>query len=270
MSVERARWRRRLVLAALVGSCTFPDVNITPPPPEDDGVPPECIDDCAESTNPCFITFCENDRCEEQRRGLGSPCLGDFYCDGNDECVECLDHEHCGDDTLLCSDGACVLEHCTNDMPDADETGQDCGGADCAPCGIDGGCMNDDDCMPQPCDLTIGQCALCTDHDQCAPGYFCCMAGDDCAEEGHCELRREDTVVCSEDYMCNSSECADGLCCREPCDGVCYSCANNLTGHPSGECHPIMYCTDDNEPACNATNTCNGNGQCNVLQALCL
>ncbi len=52
----------------------------------------------------------------------------------------------CGDEMDFCIDvdGVVVPAHCSNGIQDADETGIDCGGVDCSPCG--GGCTANEDC----------------------------------------------------------------------------------------------------------------------------
>ncbi len=50
-----------------------------------------------------------------------------------------------------CTGGICPPAHCTNGVQDADETGIDCGGVDCAPCASGtfdntSDCLNNDDC----------------------------------------------------------------------------------------------------------------------------
>jgi hypothetical protein len=67
-------------------------------------------------------------------------------------------------------------------MQDGMETGVDCGGLVCPPCGIQQGCSVDADCEAAPEDLccNAGQC--CLDFNDCNPTLTCpdgCINGDE-------------------------------------------------------------------------------------------
>jgi hypothetical protein len=71
---------------------------------------------------------------------------------------------------------------------------------------------------------------------------------------------------------CTSGNCADGVCCDQPCGG-CYACLASMTGSQTGQCmpatagmNPHSTCTVDNPP-CGHDGTCDGAGACRFRPA---
>jgi cysteine-rich repeat protein len=74
-------------------------------------------------------------------------------------------------------------------------------------------------------------------------------------------------LACSNEDMCLSGNCVDGVCCGTPCAAECYSCdiANHL-----GECYPDnggTICGDQNITDCSGPDACDGAGNCDPQHA---
>jgi hypothetical protein len=57
----------------------------------------------------------------------------------------------CSSPARTCSQGSCLLPHCSNGVKDGTETDTDCGGTDCLPCGTMSTCLTSKDCFSQRC-----------------------------------------------------------------------------------------------------------------------
>ncbi|MBI4702073.1 MAG: hypothetical protein HY744_13135 [Deltaproteobacteria bacterium] len=92
--------------------------------------------------------------------------MGGKVCDGEGECVECTEKEHCTGEEL-CEAGKCLPPPCKNGKLDPQETDVDCGGPSCPGCGLGKSCGQGSDC-------TSGECkaGTCT---ECAPGSKDCV-----------------------------------------------------------------------------------------------
>ncbi len=100
-----------------------------------------------------------------------------------------------------------------------------CGAAGCregvystiAKCNGVGTCVRSTSpCAPYACDAQAGQCkASCASDQDCAAGELC--------RNGLCGIKRP--TPCTSNAECASGFCAQGACCKQPCDGVCQSCA---------------------------------------------
>jgi len=75
---------------------------------------------------------------------------------------------------------------------------------------------------------------------------------------------------CTRATECTSGNCAAGICCDAPCDGVCESCEAAIKGSgDDGVCGPIAAgtdprdeCLDDGSPSCQQNGQCDGAGAC--------
>ncbi|MEQ9321072.1 MAG: hypothetical protein RIF41_18055 [Polyangiaceae bacterium] len=190
---------------------------------------------------------CDGQRCDE---GVCVECLSDDDCPGRcsaRRCVECVEDSHC--DPPHCLDEqcvACVVEsdcepsftcdeelhvckhgHCSDKMPHPNETDDDCGGV-CPPCGVDGVCVDGDDCASGICVDQV--CQPCQDSTNCPPDAYC---------DGRvCAPRRPLGASCADisDSCVVGAECSQGVCCETACDGTCEGCSEFITGQPSGQC----------------------------------
>jgi hypothetical protein len=75
--------------------------------------------------------------------------------------------------------------------------------------------------------------------------------------------------TCSDNIMCKTGSCVDGVCCTSACTTACYACSNTLTGVADGTCAPVKVatdpknsCKDDGSPTCLNNGLCDGAGAC--------
>src|SRR5690606_3465548 len=118
----------------------------------------------------------------------------------------CDEDEECASNT--CHDTECVDSpaSCGDMRLNGNETGTDCGGADCTRCAAGSACSEDDDCLT----------------NQCGSAGVCTLAG------------RGDG--CDADADCMSGYCSNGTCaagfvgagCEMPNDCQSLSCANDV------------------------------------------
>ena len=156
----------------------------------------------------CGSTDDPGESCENH-----SDCTKDFasYCSPEEECVECVENEHCEEGYICTDDFVCEEVHVTE------------------------GCTSHDDCAESGaryCDLASGDCVECVENEHCEEGYICaddfaceevdvteeCTSHDDCAESGaqYCDLASGDCVECVEnEHWEEGYICADEFVCEE-------------------------------------------------------
>jgi hypothetical protein len=226
--------------------------------------------------------------------GSGScvACLSTSDCDAGETCSpahacvpdSCADGSQNGDETDIdcggscgatcppgkacssdgdCAMSVCVANVCTSlcddGIEDGDETDIDCGGAcallpDPKKCGPDEGCAVDADCAGGDC-ASMKCVPNCKDSAQnngetgidCGGPCPACVVGNACASPADCQ----------------GGPCVDGVCCSEPCDGLCKACSAAKKGvGPDGICGNMAMGSDpDNE--CAGALLC-AVGQCQV------
>jgi PKD repeat protein len=226
--------------------------------------------------------------------------------DPYDDCASCW----------ACSgtDSSCRLvtagEDGPDDCPDTPESG--CGSA--GTCDGAGGCQlwpSGTVCLASSCtDGVLSPADLCDGLGNCVDsgdvdcnGYAClsdeacrtdCLADADCIPGLHCDndacvADLQDGEDCLRTSQCISSNCIDGVCCADVCDGICQRC--DLLGtrgtctlvpagqDPDGDCPGDGACggaCDDsgacafpgNETACSPCARCDGSGNCSVWVAV--
>jgi plastocyanin len=182
--------------------------------PDDDDVPND--------DNPCTVDACDDGDATHEPSAPRTECDVDdgVMCDGDGACVDCVDETDCvGDD--MCQAGLCVPAECMNEEQDGDETDEDCGGGECAPCGPGLSCMEETDCAGGDCGGDDTCVANCDDGVQnntevdtdCGPGCDPCGDGSDCSADEHCDSG-----------MCYAGSCAGEL------NGCDIATAMDLTG----------------------------------------
>ncbi|MCC6528358.1 MAG: hypothetical protein IT373_37280 [Polyangiaceae bacterium] len=210
--------------------------------------------------------------------GGPSTCTSDAQCATGDICEQhlcvpgCTSEQDCtGGET--CNQYHCVPASCADGSLDGSETGVDCGGPDCIPCGVGLGCTAALDCTTLFCEPTgtggaggapsAGVCAPCQASADCdgAPGTYCV--------QGWCVLQKLVGEACTAHEQCASGFCPgdDGVCCTTNCTGGCEACTAAKTGGADGTCGPIAVgtdpdaeCTDEGAASCGVAGTgCNGN-----------
>lgn len=147
------------------------------------------------------------------------------------ECYESFD-EVCPNG-LLCCYLWCAPWNCQNAAKDGQETGMDCGGPDCPPCGDTGKCLIASDCLSGVCQL--GKCQFPSPSDgvkngqetgvDCGhPGGPPCNDGEGCTSESYCK-----SGVCYK-ATCQKPSCTDsiknGTETSPDCGGECSPCPN--------------------------------------------
>ena len=108
----------------------------------------------------------------------------------------CLGLWACGGDAGEIAHGA----SCVDGIENADETGVDCGGPLCGPCGFGGGCVAPADCASGVCESGVCGCPVgfvpdgaggCEDVEACPEGYVSDGAGG-CEDVDECALGEDE------------------------------------------------------------------------------
>ena len=207
-------------------------------------------------------------------------CCGES-CD--DTCRSCL-AENTG-----AADGVCAL------VREGEDPDSECGDRGAMSCGANGtGCSGvtaachlysaSTVCGPVQCASGVEQAQMCDGNGACEPRttmcspYLCAASGrcldncatgrdNDCASEffcfgGTCIPPRTVGWSCDRDRQCLDfcSE-QDGVCCNEPCDGLCQACTPLKTGGSNGRCLPVVRGLDP-DAECSIGQVCDGAESC--------
>jgi hypothetical protein len=245
-----------------------------------------CINHCASDADCVTGHTCVNGSCGPKSLGqpcsAGGECASNFCVDGvccnsacTGACHSCAlstslgtcasspaggadPHKTCTDQhaSACATDGTCDGAGSCHKYP----TGTVCAAESCAIgiytpssiCDANGNCKAPEAfaCNPYVCDGT--RCFTgCADNSACASGKVCTNSS--------CGLKPIG-AFCSTNAECQSSSCAQGVCCATACAGACQSCA--ITG-TMGQCtavgagpDPAGTCTD------HGTSTCGTDGKC--------
>jgi hypothetical protein len=214
---------------------------------------------------------------------IGTPCndMGGNVCDGQGNCVECVDGMQCA--SMICdmATNTCVSANCTDTVVNGDETDVDCGGSCPADCANNQNCNLAADCQSGFCDTSMGPCG--TGGAGGAGGgpmvAGCCQpcgSDLDCTNQTWCDNmvcvpKKADGQPCMGGNECTSTFCVDGFCCQSSCTQLCAACSMAKTGQADGTCAGVTVATDpDNEcvstPANCRTGDCSGTiGQCEFV-----
>ncbi len=197
----------------------------------------------------CASGFCAQNDCSNVYGNVS--CSFDSDCSTFRPVCSEADGGKCGSS---CTAGICAPNpnaHCTNGVQDEDETGVDCGGADCTGCDE---CQVDSECSAgQSCNtiLNPNQCVGCFTNSDCFDGLVC--TSDICIDN-----------QCQNPTLPVGAHCIDGVC---DGDGSCQGClvdsdcgAGELcSGNECVECTIDSQCPDDGNE-CTASvciaNTC--------------
>src|SRR6185312_12201324 len=119
-----------------------------------------------------------------------------------------------------CVSGTCVATHCANGMKDGGETGVDCGGSQCLPCGTSKPCLTSSDCFSHVCSGSVCQAPSCsdgvqngteTDVDCGGSGCPPCPDLKKCAAPGDCESGVCRPTGSNVPDRCQAPTCTDGV-----------------------------------------------------------
>ena len=117
-------------------------------------------------------------------------------------------------------------------------------------------------CDPYICDTATACKMTCTSMADCTSPNSC--VSNSC---GKLPLG----ATCTTGAMCNSGNCAQGVCCSTACAGTCVSCAlsgsaGTCASVPAGQ-DPLNQCTDQTAMTCGTDGSCDGNGACRKYAA---
>jgi hypothetical protein len=279
------------VLGAFSGGC----VNLSYPPgaardggaasPRQQANGTEChaAGDCRSGfcrDNVCCMTSCDGPclTCAKGSQGLCT--FADLNTNSRGMCTD-SGASQCGQTGVCDGAGACQIYPAGTSCKDAGCPGlllvlaSRCDGngtcvagqtQSCSPflCGVDGKCL-----------------AACKSDVDCENGHHCMMmmTGDGGTPTGICGMKALGTQ-CAADDECDSTHCAQGVCCSVACNGGCQSCA--LKGN-EGACTPVpagmpsvpVVVASATSTACQATDvstcgldgTCDGAGACRLFPA---
>lgn len=159
-------------------------------------------------------------------------CRSDYYCSLERTCLKraprglaCVSASQCL--TTFCVDGVCCDSNCVGT---------------CESCRASKNAATDGLCSPIPADQ---------DPDDECPGSTTCDGAVACA-------LRSNGTACASSAECESSACADGVCCNAACDGPCRQCSAN------GMCQNIASAEDPG--VCDDANI---SGACSVPPCVC-
>jgi hypothetical protein len=236
-------------------------------------------------------------------RQVGYLCVAAADCD-NGQCIDgycCADLCDPTDPAFQCM--ACNVPgaegHCVPALDGTDPRGL-CDAQPVSGCGQDGLCDGRGNCRlyavgtscgasvctngsvvgPPVCDGN-GQCVLSMTTASCDP-YTCNTAGDGCASsctqtsgcvagatcsiDGTCNNKRGLGQACTSGSQCQSTFCAQGVCCNRDCTGGCRSCAlpggTGLCLFVAAGTDPAGDCTAETRDSCGLDGQCDGAGQC--------
>lgn len=129
----------------------------------------EDLDDPYDDGNACTLDACEPGGVTSHTKGpAGAKCSDGAKgkkCSAGGVCLECLNGGDC-DGGTSCQIGKCVGPVCQNIVMDAAETDVDCGGPDCAGCGVGKGCLVGGDCLSKVCASGVCLAPTCQDGER--------------------------------------------------------------------------------------------------------
>ncbi len=251
----------------------------------------ELPEHCTGLDTTCSHRTCLNNECGFEFAPAYTECTENAgkVCDGDGNCVECLDGSHCPEGVCLAE--MCVPATCQDTVHNGNETDIDCGGGACPPCVNGKHCLVATDCQSRFCDDSgtgggnaggtsasggmggsgggmggsgagsgsdLPVCAPCTSDDDCAD-----VADTYCDAASVCADQKANGEPCGGDNECLSGHCPsdDGVCCDMPCDGTCEACLATKTGGVNGVCGAVQAQSDpDGECLTQPSSSCGANG----------
>ncbi|PKN32030.1 MAG: hypothetical protein CVU63_20875, partial [Deltaproteobacteria bacterium HGW-Deltaproteobacteria-20] len=105
----------------------------------------------------CTVNTCTNGTAGVSNAVLRATCSdsGGTLCDGNGNCVECIDGTDCT--SGVCTSNECQAATCGDSVENGNETDVDCGGGTCDPCEVTESCLVAADCESGGCTGNVCQ-----------------------------------------------------------------------------------------------------------------
>ena len=258
-----------------------------------------CFNACATDNNCVQPNVCNGNSCGKKMRGAS--CSNANEC-GSGFCAQgvCCDSACAGACTSCALTG--TLGTCTNVPNDAQDPADLCADQGPASCGTNGKCQAGacqkyavgTSCAASTCPATTttftpgstcdGQGACVTPAASSCFPFECgagvcraaCTTDADCASpavctNGSCGLKGLGKT-CADGSECQSTFCAQGVCCDSACAGTCTSCVlSGSLGHcgniVDGNTDPRGRCVDQGASSCGTDGACDGNGACRLYAA---
>ena len=203
------------------------------------GVDDDCITVTCEDDGRCGgpSATCDDDASNARESDIDCGGNCGATCPPGDRCQWFLDCEAYVCDLAM---GTCADPTCDDGAPNGKETDVDCGGPDCAPCPVGGGCLELADCASLLCEVDAGECIAehCTDGMQNESETDVDCGGTDCApcDDGQGCTTSTDCIsnACGSDDTCATASCDDGVLNQDETDTDC--------GGP--QCDPCMLGED--------------------------
>jgi hypothetical protein len=239
-------------LAFTLAACNVPDFDFPESPPPAMGV-------AGEAPVVVPLPHCKN--------GELDSTLGESDFDCGRGCSPCGVAKHCTDVAdcsaqLICHDGSCIGQGCSNDAADGTETDVDCGGGGCRPCITGQACGVGTDCESGVCGDAKCQTPACDDGVENG-NETSLDCGGDCTP---CPVNEP----CRVGGDCVSGECNDRMCGTECGDGLANCDKQNATG-----CEVSIRTDLNNCGSCgnvcdlpHATAECSA-GECRIVSDAC-
>jgi hypothetical protein len=158
-----------------------------------------CVpENCPGVDSQCATRACIDSVCGMIMTQVGTMCgdPADMVCDGEGNCVQCVIDDDCTSNN--CQENICYSADCSDGTQNGDETDEDCGGS-CSRCDNGQDCFDGSDCLSTLCLGTI--CAGCSDHPDCAGGWYCDPV------DAYCKEKKNAFTPCDFGYECKSNKC---------------------------------------------------------------
>jgi hypothetical protein len=183
--------------------------------------------------------------------GLGCTEDGGKYCNGNGQCVVCLDASQCPQPTsgcvkATCTNGACGMQNLMDGTACTDSGGKVCSSGTCVACIQNSDCSTGNVCQGNKC---IGQCSDGmkdgTETDIDCGGGSCpaCPTGDTCVANSDCVSTDACTggkcTACGSNYNQPCGSCGGVF----DCTGACTVMTPSNYGQSCGSCGGTVTCT---------------------------
>ena len=184
----------------------------------------------------------------------------------------CASNQDCASNVCSPRRHVCLPRECGDSIFSGNETGIDCGGPQCDPCGPGMDCERNEDCVSKKCETNDR--FICLDSNcegqPCGESPFCprCAVGASCQHDAQCESGHCESGIC---YHADCERCGvrplcppcsagepcenDSQCASKRCSEITHTCLAEYCEDGSGRCGGLC------EP-CGAGGTCDSDADC--------